>query len=312
MPRSEIRSKSVRQAASNSSRSPGGRGLQPEQGREARLHPGPLRRVGDVLAERRRQLLARRRRVVALGDAGPARGPSRRAPRTRDPPRTPGSGRGASRCRPPRRRRTSPAPTRGGSSRSRRSPRSRRGGRARRASVACRRSLRSCSSSSRPTNGGSTRLLRPAPRRPATTRTARHAGTGAVLPRRSCSPAASKTIASPAARWVASPTSTVPGGAAPWRREAVLTRSPATIPWPCAPTTAAASPVSTAARACGRSPPGAARPGTAATRSSAARTARSASSSRAVGVPQTAMTASPMNFSTAPPYRSTTSRATSK
>ena len=38
-----------------------------------------------------------------------------------------------------------------------------------------------------------------------------------------------------------------------------------------------------------------------ATRSSAARTARSASSSVATGVPQTAMTASPMNFSTVPP-----------
>ena len=41
--------------------------------------------------------------------------------------------------------------------------------------------------------------------------------------------------------------------------------------------------------------------GTAATRSSAARTARSASSSFATGVPQTAITASPMNFSTVPP-----------
>ena len=123
-------------------------------------------------------------------------------------------------------------------------------------SVAWRRSLRSWSSSSRPTNGGSTRLLRPAPRRPATTRTARHAGTGAALPRRSCSPAASKTIASPAARRVASPTSTVPGGAAAWSRDAVFTRSPATIPWPCAPTTAAASPVSTPARACGPIPTG--------------------------------------------------------
>ncbi len=37
------------------------------------------------------------------------------------------------------------------------------------------------------------------------------------------------------------------------------------------------------------------------TRSSAARTARSASSSCAIGAPQTAMTASPMNFSTVPP-----------
>ena len=41
---------------------------------------------------------------------------------------------------------------------------------------------------------------------------------------------------------------------------------------------------------------------TASTRSSALRTARSASSSSAVGAPQTAMTASPMNFSTVPPY----------
>ena len=40
---------------------------------------------------------------------------------------------------------------------------------------------------------------------------------------------------------------------------------------------------------------------TASTRSMAARTARSASSSRAIGAPQTAITASPMNFSTVPP-----------
>ena len=40
---------------------------------------------------------------------------------------------------------------------------------------------------------------------------------------------------------------------------------------------------------------------TASTSSSPARTARSASSSRATGVPHTAMTASPMNFSTLPP-----------
>jgi hypothetical protein len=39
--------------------------------------------------------------------------------------------------------------------------------------------------------------------------------------------------------------------------------------------------------------------------SAAARTARSASSSCAVGTPKTAMTASPMNFSTVPSCRST-------
>ncbi len=54
----------------------------------------------------------------------------------------------------------------------------------------------------------------------------------AALPLRTWSPAGSKAIAPDAARWVASPTSTVPGAATDWRREAVLTRSPATIPWP--------------------------------------------------------------------------------
>jgi hypothetical protein len=45
---------------------------------------------------------------------------------------------------------------------------------------------------------------------------------------------------------------------------------------------------------------------------SAARTARSASPSVAAGAPHTAITASPMNFSTTPPYRLTTVRATAK
>ncbi len=63
----------------------------------------------------------------------------------------------------------------------------------------------------------------------------------------------------------------------------------------------AVSPVETAALSCSpllvSSPSWA----TAETRSSAARTARSASSSSAIGVPQTATTASPMNFSRVPP-----------
>jgi hypothetical protein len=46
--------------------------------------------------------------------------------------------------------------------------------------------------------------------------------------------------------------------------------------------------------------------GSAARISAAARTARSASSSCATGTPNTAITASPMNFSTVPPWRSTT------
>lgn len=46
--------------------------------------------------------------------------------------------------------------------------------------------------------------------------------------------------------------------------------------------------------------------------STAARTARRASSSWATGRPKTAETASPMNFSTRPPWRSTAPRATAK
>jgi hypothetical protein len=52
--------------------------------------------------------------------------------------------------------------------------------------------------------------------------------------------------------------------------------------------------------------------GTACVRASAARTERSASSSRATGVPHTAITASPMNFSTTPPYCSISARQRSK
>ena len=89
-----------------------------------------------------------------------------------------------------------------------------------------------------------------------------------------------------------------PGSAADWMREAVLTRSPATMPWPSAPTRdgGLAREHAGAGAQC-RVEVGA----TPATSSSAARTARSASSSCATGAPQTAMTASPMNFSTVPP-----------
>ena len=88
----------------------------------------------------------------------------------------------------------------------------------------------------------------------------------------------------------------------------MFTRSPATMPWFCAPSVAAASPVITPARAWMPSP----RTVTASTSSSPASTARSASSSWACGTPQTAITASPMNFSIVPPYRPTTSDARSK
>jgi hypothetical protein len=53
-------------------------------------------------------------------------------------------------------------------------------------------------------------------------------------------------------------------------------------------------------------------PPSAAPISSAARMARSASSSCSVGTPNTAITASPMNFSTVPPCRSTMRCASAK
>jgi hypothetical protein len=93
----------------------------------------------------------------------------------------------------------------------------------------------------------------------------------------------------------------------------VFTASPATIPSPAAPSVTATSPVTTPARAASPGTPASAPSwATAATRSSPARTARSASPSAATGVPHTAITASPMNFSSTPPYRPVTVRATAK
>ncbi len=133
------------------------------------------------------------------------------------------------------------------------------------------------------------------------TRSARHSATGSDFPLSVCSPEATYEIAASLARRVRSPTKTVPGSATDCTRAAVLTRSPATMPCPVAPTVTAASPVTMPTRiaiSAPTSPPSAA---TTSTSSSPARTARSGSSSRATGVPQTAITASPMNFSTVPP-----------
>ncbi len=108
-------------------------------------------------------------------------------------------------------------------------------------------------------------------------------------------------------------TNTVPGSAAPSTRDAVLTRSPAIIPWPGALRSTAASPVATPTRIRSSGIPEAIPIfSTSRTKSRPARTARSASSSWATGLPHTPITASPMNLSTVPPYRSITSRATSK
>ena len=127
------------------------------------------------------------------------------------------------------------------------------------------------------------------------------------------SPTPSTRSAPPASRCVAPSTSTCPGAAAACTREAVFTASPATMPSPTAPSETATSPVTTPARAARPgSPDSAPSWATAATRSSPDRTARSASPSAATGVPHTAITASPMNFSTTPPYRVITVRATPK
>ena len=85
--------------------------------------------------------------------------------------------------------------------------------------VAWNRSLSRRSSSSRPTNGASSVSARLRPPSSATTRSARQAGTGLALPLSVCSPASSNAIALAAARWVASPTRTVPGGATDWSRD---------------------------------------------------------------------------------------------
>ena len=170
------------------------------------------------------------------------------------------------------------------------------------------------SSASRPVSGASspsTRCMPPAP--PDSTQVARHNGSGSALPFSACAPASANPITLSASRRVDRSTSTCPGPAAVCTRDAVFTASPATMPSPAAPSVTATSPVTTPHRAASPGTPAAApSSATELTRSSAARAARSASPSAATGVPHTAITASPMNFSTTPPYRPITVRATAK
>ncbi len=144
----------------------------------------------------------------------------------------------------------------------------------------------------------------------------RRAASGSALPFAARGAVASATTASRTASYVASPSSTSPGAAACSRRAATLTASPVASFWSPAPPPTITSPVlipvrvrmttpcsdsSSALSAASRSPS-----------SDAARTARSASSSRTAGMPKTAITASPMNFSTTPPCRSSTACTASK
>jgi hypothetical protein len=137
--------------------------------------------------------------------------------------------------------------------------------------------------------------------------TASHTGTGSRLPFAATGTAGRYSITARVCRNVRSPTSTPFTGAAACNRAAVFTTSPAAIPSPCpgrAPSVTSASPVFTPTRTW-TWPSSRAQSRIA----SAARTARSGSSSCAAGAPNSAITASPMNFSTVPPNRSSSARS---
>ncbi len=135
----------------------------------------------------------------------------------------------------------------------------------------------------------------------------RHA-TGAALPLASIDRGLSNSKPC-AARAVRSPTRIAHGSAACWSRAATFTASPVTSEsaavWSRAATT---SPDCRPSRI-GRRSPSWASSRTRSRISRAADRARPASSSCATGSPNTAMTASPMNFSSVPPWAATTSRA---
>ncbi len=128
------------------------------------------------------------------------------------------------------------------------------------------------------------------------TETSRYAGTGSDFPFNVSGSTGSATTASRTSACVVSPISTSPGAAACSNRAATFTASPVTSRSDVPVTT---SPVFTPIR------PRIPSSGSASRISTAARQARSASSSCATGTPNTAITASPMNFSTVPPCDST-------
>ena len=197
--------------------------------------------------------------------------------------------------------RSARSPSPGGRDRSRRSGRARPRGRGSRGPG---RSARRRSGAAAP----SPRRRRPRAGRPAPARALPLATTGST----SSTCTASRTRA-----YVASPSSTSPAPAACSSRAAVLTASPVANEPPARDAPATTEPVLTPVRISRRhaEDPGqllATAPATACPSSCAARTARRASSSRTSGTPKTASTASPTNFSTVPPCRSTAARDTAK
>ena len=166
-------------------------------------------------------------------------------------------------------------------------------------------------SSSRPTSGVVIDRITSEPNR-AAGRSARQTATGSAFPFASIGSSNSYSNTRSVARNVPSPTATPFTGACDWIRAAVLTTSPVTIPSPSsgrASSETTASPVFTPTRTDRASDPSAAFSSSiASSNANPARTARSGSSSCTVGAPNTAITASPMNFSTVPPNASIRSR----
>ena len=158
------------------------------------------------------------------------------------------------------------------------------------------------SSRRRPTNIGAARSGTPATVPSPTTR---HTRSGSAFPFTAAGGSCSNPKTPRTRVAVASPTTTDPLGASDCIRDAVFTTSPATASptWGPEPNATIASPVFTATRT--------ASSGSTRRRSSIdsrirspARTARTGSSSWAMGAPNTPMAASPMNLSRVPPNRS--------
>ncbi len=141
--------------------------------------------------------------------------------------------------------------------------------------------------------------------------------TGACLPFRWSGPTGSVCAVGPAASFVVGPMRISPGWACCSSRAATFTVSPDTRAWlsPMSrPVTAGPvfTPIRTRSRTRSADSSSALSPATASRMPSAAANARRASSSCIVGTPKTAMTASPMNFSTVPPNSSICSRVWAK
>ena len=143
-----------------------------------------------------------------------------------------------------------------------------------------------------------------------------HTRSGRRLPASAAGPWARRRAALPTSLRVWGPIRMPLAGAADCRRAAVLTASPATSPCPPPASPVATSPVLTPIRRSMPTPRSRTRStfssAIASRISQAARTARRASSSCSTGTPNTAMTASPMYFSTVPPCRSRGPRMAAK